>query len=464
ATGSPYYSTEVTLDANLSNTKWTSSTGTFTNYNSSGAGSGKSIAISSASADTAYLTLSFDVENGYELDITSYSFAHRSSTTGYTNYKLVVNGIEIGNGSIFISSSGSSLQSTGVVNAINSVSGQMGAVNVVLKLFGGSHGHSGTFRMDDFVLNGFVREENSGHSSSDYFVSRNHRYSFQNQEKHDEVRGKGNYINYKYRGYDPRVGRLDWLIDPLSGDYPYYSPYAFSGNRVLDAVELEGLEPASMHLILVNDAGEVEYDNILEASGAEHLGAYYLENMFPNMGLKSKDFALNSHVTIKFNTDAQKIEGLAESASAYVYGNKKQSQPREFSNWERNGPFGIILGEANADKLRNWESDNLSGRAPLPLRLLVKVLPGPALVDAGFTLVTGNDMMSPARGEVNGLGYASSATTVGTGVHDLLGGTKKIAKFAGRFNVFLGVGIELFETYKEGGFDRVNNIEDDKEN
>src|SRR5690554_2720905 len=132
ATGSPYYSTEVTLDANLSNTKWTSSTRTFTNYNSSGAGSGKSIAISSASADTAYLTLSFDVENGYELDITSYSFAHRSSTTGYTNYKLVVNGIEIGNGSIFISSSGSSLQSTGVVNAINSVSGLLGPVNVVL--------------------------------------------------------------------------------------------------------------------------------------------------------------------------------------------------------------------------------------------------------------------------------------------------------------------------------------------
>src|SRR5690625_3338695 len=201
ATGSPYYSTEVTLDANLSNTKWTSSTGAFTNYNSSGAGSGKSIAISSASADTAYLTLSFDVENDYELDITSYSFAHRSSTTGYTNYKLVVNGIEIGNGSIFVSSSGSSLQSTGVVNAINSVSGQIGTVNVVLKLFGGTHGSGGTFRMDDFVLNGFVQEESSGFSSSDYFVSRNYRNSFQGQEHHDEIRGKGNYINYKYRGH-----------------------------------------------------------------------------------------------------------------------------------------------------------------------------------------------------------------------------------------------------------------------
>src|SRR5690554_4960109 len=252
ATASPYYSTEVTLDAHLSNTNWTSSAGTFTNYNSSGAGSGKSIAITTASADTAYLTLTMDVDSGYELDITSYSFAHRSSATGYDSYTLIVNGVEIGSGSIYVASSGSTLQSTGVVDVSNPISGQTGTVGVVLKLYGGTHGHSGTFRMDDFVLNGFVREENSGHSSSDYFVSRNHRYSFQNQEKHDEIRGKGNYINYKYRGYDPRVGRLDWLIDPLSGDYPWNSPYAFSENRVLDGVELEGLEflPAGKSTVL----------------------------------------------------------------------------------------------------------------------------------------------------------------------------------------------------------------------
>src|SRR5690554_7865988 len=280
ATGSPYYSTEVTLDANLSNTNWTSSTGAFTNYNSSGAGSGKSIAISSASADTAYLTLSFDVENGYELDITSYSFAHRSSATGYTNYKLVVNGIEIGNGSIFVSSSGSSLQSTGVVNAINSVSGLLGPVNVVLKLFGGSHGHSGTFRMDDFVLNGFVQEESSGFSSSNYFVARNYRYSFQGQEHHDEIRGKGNYINYKYRGHDPRIGRLDWLIDPLAKDYPYYTPYQFSGNKLIHAIELEGLAEVELNSGEKIETGPRSIEStidLLESIGAWDNGQYVTE-------------------------------------------------------------------------------------------------------------------------------------------------------------------------------------------
>jgi hypothetical protein len=32
-------------------------------------------------------------------------------------------------------------------------------------------------------------------------------------------------------------------VDPLFKKYPFYSPYAFSGNRVIDMIELEGLEP-----------------------------------------------------------------------------------------------------------------------------------------------------------------------------------------------------------------------------
>jgi hypothetical protein len=43
--------------------------------------------------------------------------------------------------------------------------------------------------------------------------------------------------------HDPRVGRF-FAPDPLEKKYPFYSPYQFSGNRVIDMVELEGLEPA----------------------------------------------------------------------------------------------------------------------------------------------------------------------------------------------------------------------------
>ncbi len=67
------------------------------------------------------------------------------------------------------------------------------------------------------------------------------RRGFQGQEHDDEVKGDGNSVNYKYRMHDPRVGRF-FAVDPISANYPWNSPYAFSENRLIDGVELEGLE------------------------------------------------------------------------------------------------------------------------------------------------------------------------------------------------------------------------------
>jgi len=71
-------------------------------------------------------------------------------------------------------------------------------------------------------------------------------YGFQGQEKDDEVKGAGNSYNFKFRMHDPRIGRF-FAIDPLASKFPYNSPYAFSENRVLDGIELEGLEVISFH-------------------------------------------------------------------------------------------------------------------------------------------------------------------------------------------------------------------------
>jgi RHS repeat-associated protein len=72
-------------------------------------------------------------------------------------------------------------------------------------------------------------------------VSGGYRYGFQNQEKDDEVKGEGNSINYKFRMHDPRLGRF-LTVDRLAPNYPYNSAYAFSENRLVDGIELEGLE------------------------------------------------------------------------------------------------------------------------------------------------------------------------------------------------------------------------------
>lgn len=73
-------------------------------------------------------------------------------------------------------------------------------------------------------------------------ASNTYRFGFQGQEKDDEIHGAtGTSYAFEYRMHDPRVGRF-LSIDPLAAKYAYNSPYAFSENRVIDGIELEGLE------------------------------------------------------------------------------------------------------------------------------------------------------------------------------------------------------------------------------
>lgn len=67
----------------------------------------------------------------------------------------------------------------------------------------------------------------------------NKKNKFQNQELNDDL-GVDMY-EFKYRMDDPQIGRF-WQIDPLADKYVHNSTYAFSENKVIAHVELEGLE------------------------------------------------------------------------------------------------------------------------------------------------------------------------------------------------------------------------------
>jgi RHS repeat-associated protein len=68
-----------------------------------------------------------------------------------------------------------------------------------------------------------------------------YRFGFQGQEGDDEVKGNGNSYAFKFRIHDSRLGRF-LSVDPLAQQYSWNSPYAFSENRVIDGVDLEGAE------------------------------------------------------------------------------------------------------------------------------------------------------------------------------------------------------------------------------
>ena len=85
-------------------------------------------------------------------------------------------------------------------------------------------------------------------------TSRNYRFGFQGQEMDNELKGDGNSLNYTFRMHDPRVGRF-FAVDPLSPEYPWNSPFAFSENNVMDAIELEGLEKLSFKVHMTMNSG-----------------------------------------------------------------------------------------------------------------------------------------------------------------------------------------------------------------
>jgi RHS repeat-associated protein len=69
-------------------------------------------------------------------------------------------------------------------------------------------------------------------------------YGFNGQMKVNEWAGVGNHYEFKYRGYDPRVARFG-SIDPLTKQYPWYTPYQFAGNSPIKNIDIEGAEECS---------------------------------------------------------------------------------------------------------------------------------------------------------------------------------------------------------------------------
>jgi RHS repeat-associated protein len=69
-------------------------------------------------------------------------------------------------------------------------------------------------------------------------------YLYNGKELLDEDADLG-WLDYGFRNYDPQIGRFPQL-DPLSWEYPYYTPYQFAGNDPIANVDLDGLEPLNV--------------------------------------------------------------------------------------------------------------------------------------------------------------------------------------------------------------------------
>jgi gliding motility-associated-like protein len=143
--GNPYTVAPTTLAANLSGSSWATSYSTFINYTGS---AGQALGIANSSGTPTY-TLTFNVASGFSLSLSSFSFWHQRSTTGAANWSMSVNGIAVGSGTVPTTAA-----NTGTLTPTNTVSGLTGTITVVLTLTGATG--TGTYRIDDFTLNGAV--------------------------------------------------------------------------------------------------------------------------------------------------------------------------------------------------------------------------------------------------------------------------------------------------------------------
>ncbi|MEK6153140.1 RHS repeat-associated core domain-containing protein [Flavobacteriaceae bacterium 3-367] len=97
-------------------------------------------------------------------------------------------------------------------------------------------------------------------------VGRNHKYGFQEQERQEEL--GLNWISYKFRNHDPAIGRF-FNVDPLTEKYSDWGPYVFSGNRLIDARELEGLEPHIINQSIQDARTQLKKDGATASELAE---------------------------------------------------------------------------------------------------------------------------------------------------------------------------------------------------
>jgi RHS repeat-associated protein len=89
-----------------------------------------------------------------------------------------------------------------------------------------------------------------------YAFDDTYRYGFNGKENDNEVKGEGGQQDYGMRIYDPRLGRF-LSVDPLTRDYPWYTPYQFAGNKPVWAIDLDGLEELLSNKRFVDEAAKL---------------------------------------------------------------------------------------------------------------------------------------------------------------------------------------------------------------
>ncbi|ASE62554.1 hypothetical protein CEQ15_14145 [Chryseobacterium indologenes] len=123
-------------------------------------------------------------------------------------------------------------------------------------------------------------------------ISPNYKYSSQGQERQSET----GWSSYRWRNYDAAMGRF-FNLDPLAETYHTWSPFVFSGNRVVDARELEGLEPKKVNEVSL-PSDPIEFAEFIGG------GINSIRAAFSNSVVRTANVVANDRFTNKFQVES----------------------------------------------------------------------------------------------------------------------------------------------------------------
>ncbi len=182
-----------------------------------------------------------------------------------------------------------------------------------------------------------------------------YRYGFQNQEQDEELWEGA--VTFKYRVEDARLGRF-FSVDPKSREYPFYTPYSFSGNKLIQAIELEGLEEF-IKTDYINAAGQL-YRTVVYMVTAYGVG--------PNSGNSGQ--VGNDVITVHTSTVTEQNDGTFIEA----YTGTNIGAPADIGTPQNPFLTPTDPSQANADAamMRQMNVDNTGATVGLPARDVIQ--------------------------------------------------------------------------------------------
>ncbi len=164
------------------------------------------------------------------------------------------------------------------------------------------------------------------------------RYGFNGKEVDSEGMGGGlSTYDYGFRIYNPYIAKF-LSTDPLSKDYPWYTPYQFAGNKPIWAIDIDGLEEYKVtgNSVVITmkyaafksrpEGGNVPSDIDIKIESQKNWDLYNKENCL-NYGLS---FAYNNDGSVETVSVGETQYKIEFNVSVEIFENENDPKYQEY--------------------------------------------------------------------------------------------------------------------------------------